>query len=198
MIKQEDRGIDRVALLSTEDGVRIGSSNTIEILMEHDFDLVINDKTYRVRTPSQEKPSPEELERLSSVRNLVGQLYAALNVDEHQLRVERQMLEELEKLQLEVGPLEKKRELIAQQASKRTNVLTWVGLGLMSVQFGILARLTWWEYSWDIMEPVTYFVTYGTAMLAYAYFVLTKQVRRFFEKEKVNFILYCRSLSPLD
>lgn len=27
------------------------------------------------------------------------------------------------------------------------------------------------------MEPVTYFVTYGTAMAAYAYFVLTKQVR---------------------
>lgn len=26
------------------------------------------------------------------------------------------------------------------------------------------------------MEPVTYFVTYGTAMAAYAYFVLTKQV----------------------
>ena len=41
-------------------------------------------------------------------------------------------------------------------------------------QFGVLARLTWWEYSWDIMEPVTYFVTYGTAMAAYAYFVLTK------------------------
>jgi hypothetical protein len=46
----------------------------------------------------------------------------------------------------------------------------------MSVQFGILARLTWWEYSWDIMEPVTYFVTYGTAMAAYAYYVITKQV----------------------
>lgn len=52
----------------------------------------------------------------------------------------------------------------------------------MSVQFGILARLTWWEYSWDIMEPVTYFVTYGTAMLAYAYFVITKQVRHPFRK----------------
>jgi hypothetical protein len=24
--------------------------------------------------------------------------------------------------------------------------------GMMSVQFGVLARLTWWEYSWDIME----------------------------------------------
>lgn len=62
-------------------------------------------------------------------------------------------------------------------AGRQTSALTWVGLGLMSVQFGILARLTWWEYSWDIMEPVTYFVTYGTAMAVYAYYVLTKQVR---------------------
>ena len=119
----------------------------------------------------------EEIERLSSVRNLVGQLYAALNVDEHQLRVERELMAELETLREEVGPLEEKRELVAQRAGKKAGVLTWAGLGLMSVQFGILARLTWWEYSWDIMEPVTYFVTYGTAMLAYAYFVLTKQVR---------------------
>lgn len=69
-----------------------------------------------------------------------------------------------------------KRIELAKLAEKRTTTLTWVGLGLMSVQFGILARLTWWEYSWDIMEPVTYFVTYGTAMACYAYFVLTKQV----------------------
>lgn len=47
----------------------------------------------------------------------------------------------------------------------------------MGIQFGVLARLTWWEYSWDIMEPVTYFVTYGTTIAMYAYFVLTKQVR---------------------
>lgn len=69
-----------------------------------------------------------------------------------------------------------KRRSIDLVASRRTSALTWVGLGLMSVQFGILARLTWWEYSWDIMEPVTYFVTYGTAMAVYAYYVLTKQV----------------------
>lgn len=69
-----------------------------------------------------------------------------------------------------------KKEELNTQADRKANVLTWVGLGLMSVQFGVLARLTWWEYSWDIMEPVTYFVTYGTAMACYAYFVLTKQV----------------------
>lgn len=47
----------------------------------------------------------------------------------------------------------------------------------MAFQFGFLARLTWWEYSWDIMEPVTYFVGYGTAIVFYAYFVITRQVQ---------------------
>ena len=61
-------------------------------------------------------------------------------------------------------------------AEKRTIVLKWLGLGLMAVQFGVLARLTWWEYSWDVMEPVTYFVGYGTAIAMFAYYVVTKQV----------------------
>ncbi|VDL15978.1 unnamed protein product, partial [Hymenolepis diminuta] len=56
-----------------------------------------------------------------------------------------------------------------------TRRLTWLGLGAMGLQFGLLARLTWWEYSWDIMEPVTYFVGYGTTMAIYAYFVVTRQ-----------------------
>jgi len=47
---------------------------------------------------------------------------------------------------------------------------------MMSIQFGALARLTWWEYSWDIMEPVTYFVTYGTTMMWFVYYLVTRQV----------------------
>lgn len=68
----------------------------------------------------------EDLTRLSSVRNLVGQLYGALNVDEHQLRGEREMLIELERLKGELVPLEEKREQINELALKRTNTLTWV------------------------------------------------------------------------
>ncbi|XP_049840494.1 calcium uniporter protein, mitochondrial [Schistocerca gregaria] len=174
MLRHEDHGIDRVAVSSLDD-VRIASSNTIEVLMENDFKLIVNDSVYVVNTPRQERLTQEELQRLSDVRNLVNQMYEALNVEEHQLHKERELCSQLEELKVELEPMEQKRQELEQIASRRTNILTWVGLGLMSVQFGILARLTWWEYSWDIMEPVTYFVTYGTAMAAYAYFVLTRQ-----------------------
>ena len=42
----------------------------------------------------------EEMERLSDVQNLVMQLYEALHVGEHQLKKERQLLAQLEKLHI--------------------------------------------------------------------------------------------------
>ncbi|KAK2922017.1 hypothetical protein Q8A73_001502 [Channa argus] len=71
--------------------------------------------------------------------------------------------------------LQKVKEELSKKAERRTTWVLWGGMAYMATQFGILARLTWWEYSWDIMEPVTYFITYGTAMAMYAYFVLTRQ-----------------------
>ena len=76
-----------------------------------------------------------------------------MHIQEHQATQEQRLIRELEELKDDLGPLEDERKLLADQAEKRTNHLTWLGLGMMSVQFGILARLTWWEYSWDIMEP---------------------------------------------
>nr|XP_018916130.1 PREDICTED: calcium uniporter protein, mitochondrial [Bemisia tabaci] len=174
MLRHEDKGIDRV-VVSRLDGVRIASSNTIEALMEEDFKLVVNDREFIVNSPPQEKIPREELERLSNVRCLIFQLYEALNVDEHHIKTEKQLLSRLEDLQTKLDPLEKKRMQLENMTGKQTDIATWLGLSLMGVQFGVLARLTWWEYSWDIMEPVTYFVTYGTAMACYAYYVLTKQ-----------------------
>lgn len=102
--------------------------------MEQDFDLIINDVTYRVVTPQRERISrvritprdvrqssaglnllpiwsggggwQEEMERLSDVQNLVMQLYEALNVGEHHLKKERHILAQLEQLQIQLIPLE--------------------------------------------------------------------------------------------
>jgi len=62
------------------------------------------------------------------------------------------------------------------KAENRTRYLSWIGLALMGTQFGFMARLTWWEYSWDVMEPVTYFVGYATAIAMFAYYIITRQV----------------------
>ncbi|XP_071379045.1 calcium uniporter protein, mitochondrial isoform X2 [Centroberyx affinis] len=173
-LQAEDRGIDRVAIYST-DGARVASSTGIDILLLDDFKLVINDTTHLVRPPRRELLAHEEAERLNDVKFLVQQLYTTLRIEEHQLSKERELIGRLEDLNSQLRPLEKVKDELSKKAERRTTWVLWGGMAYMATQFGILARLTWWEYSWDIMEPVTYFITYGTAMAMYAYFVLTRQ-----------------------
>ena len=44
----------------------------------------------------------------------------------------------------------------------------------MAFQVGILAELTWDVYSWDIVEPISYFIAFGTAMVFYAFHLMTR------------------------
>ncbi|XP_030059343.1 calcium uniporter protein, mitochondrial [Microcaecilia unicolor] len=173
-LQAEDKGIDRVAVYST-DGTRVASSTGIDVLLMDDFELAINNVTYIVRPPKRELLSHEDATNLNDLKTLVQQLYCTLRVDEHQLNKERELIGRLEDLKQQLEPLEKVRLEVNRKAEKRTTWVLWGGLAYMATQFGILARLTWWEYSWDIMEPVTYFITYGSAIAMYAYFVLTRQ-----------------------
>ncbi|XP_065815891.1 calcium uniporter protein, mitochondrial isoform X2 [Labrus bergylta] len=173
-LQAEDRGIDRVAIYSTN-GARVASSTGIDILLLEDFKLVINDTTHLVQPPRREMLPHEEAERLNDVKFLVQQLYTTLRIDEHQLAKERELIARLEDLNTELEPLEKVKKELSRRAERRTATLLWTGMAFMATQFGVLARLTWWEYSWDIMEPVTYFITYGSAMTMFAYYVLTRQ-----------------------
>lgn len=70
----------------------------------------------------------------------------------------------------------------------------------MCLQFGILSRLTWCEYSWDIIEPVTYFIGYGTLMGMFAYYIVTRQVNTVtthdvLYDDQAHGVLLCRSMS---
>ncbi|XP_011161228.1 calcium uniporter protein, mitochondrial [Solenopsis invicta] len=174
MLKSEDRGIDRACITSL-DGVRIASSNTIESLLEEDFKLLINDNEYIVSPPLQERCTTEDLQKLGDVQALVAQLYEAFNVREYNIDMERSVVAELEDIRLQLVPMEQKLLEIQNAAYKKANFVIWTFLVMMSIQFGALARLTWWEYSWDIMEPVTYFVTYGTTMMWFIYYLVTRQ-----------------------
>ncbi|KAL3875699.1 hypothetical protein ACJMK2_033627 [Sinanodonta woodiana] len=173
-LHEEDGGIDRAAVY-TEDGNRISGSTSIDVLLRSNFRLVINQQKYDIAPPTTGTPEKEIEQDLSDVKRLVGGLYAKLNVEQYQRQQEQRLLAELESLQVQIAPLEKVKLELEIWSRKRSVYCSWLGLGAMGIQFGLLARLTWWEYSWDIMEPVTYFVTYGTTMAMYAYFVLSKQ-----------------------
>lgn len=173
-IKDEDGGVERAAVYSNE-GARISHSTPIEILMQNDFKLIINEKSYDVVPPKERILEDEHTEHLSQLRNLIERLHTELHIKQYQEQREQQIKQRLEHLHVELEPLEAAKTVLDSKAGKTTNVFVWGGLAYMAVQFGFLARLTWWEYSWDIMEPVTYFVTYGSSILMYAYFVLTRE-----------------------
>ncbi|BFZ02665.1 hypothetical protein BsWGS_05704 [Bradybaena similaris] len=193
-IKDEDGGIDTVTFF-TKDGSRIAKSTPIDVLMGSDFHISINDDKYQVSPPPVCPVSSEDAQTMNDVKLLISQLYSTLNVENFQLERERELQKKLEDLKQQIFPLEEKTQELCTKASENTNRLSWLGLGLMGLQFGILARLTWWEYSWDIMEPVTYFVTYGTSMAMFAYFLLTKQEYVFPDVKDRQFLIKFHKLA---
>ncbi|XP_031798844.1 calcium uniporter regulatory subunit MCUb, mitochondrial [Sarcophilus harrisii] len=173
-IRNEDRGI-KTAAVFTPDGNSIPVSTPMESLLMNDFKLMINDITYDVQCPNKEKLNSEHMTDLDDIKSLVQRLFTALHVEEHQVKKERSLLEKIEELKEQLQPMEELKTKIAVGSEAKTNRLLWIGLALMSTQGGILAWLTWWVYSWDIMEPVTYFITFGSSMTFFAYFLLTRQ-----------------------
>ncbi len=55
---------------------------------------------------------------------------------------------------------------------RRTNGVLWAGLALLLVQWSLFLRLTFWELSWDVMEPISYFFSSLWGIVAYCYFLV--------------------------
>jgi hypothetical protein len=51
----------------------------------------------------------------------------------------------------------------------------WCGLAYLVVQTAGFIRLTFWELSWDVMEPICFYVTSMYFMAGYAFFLRTKK-----------------------
>ncbi|XP_047322422.1 calcium uniporter protein 5, mitochondrial-like [Impatiens glandulifera] len=75
----------------------------------------------------------------------------------------------------EFKKLEEKKEEIDILAHKQVRSILWIGLGLGIMQVGLFFRLTFWEYSWDVMEPIAFFSTATGIVIGYAYFLFTSR-----------------------
>ncbi|KAJ9565177.1 hypothetical protein OSB04_001143 [Centaurea solstitialis] len=75
----------------------------------------------------------------------------------------------------ELRVLQAKQEEIDVLAHKQVRRILWTGLGLGLAQISLFFRLTFWEFSWDVMEPVAFFTTTSGLIIGYAYFLFTSR-----------------------
>ncbi|XP_062098661.1 calcium uniporter protein 4, mitochondrial [Humulus lupulus] len=88
--------------------------------------------------------------------------------------------------------MEKQKSMIDQKARELVQGELYIGLGLVLAQTLAAMRLTFWELSWDVMEPICFFVTSIHFALGYGFFLRTSTEptfqgyfhRRFLAKQK--------------
>ncbi|KAI3526395.1 hypothetical protein L1887_05647 [Cichorium endivia] len=75
----------------------------------------------------------------------------------------------------ELKNLQAKQEEIDRLAHRQVRRILWTGLGFALAQIGLFFRLTFWEFSWDVMEPIAFFATTAGLIVGYGYFLITSR-----------------------
>ncbi|KAL5071989.1 hypothetical protein RYX36_022876 [Vicia faba] len=73
----------------------------------------------------------------------------------------------------ELENMENQKALIDDKAKARVQTELYCGLGFITIQTLGFMRLTFWELSWDVMEPICFFVTSLHFAMAYMFFIRT-------------------------
>lgn len=82
--------------------------------------------------------------------------------------------QKLMQVEAELKDLENVHSQLEQAAQRRTNFMLSLGLLVLVGQFVAFIYLTWWELSWDVMEPIGYIISLFYSICAYVYFLGTK------------------------
>lgn len=75
----------------------------------------------------------------------------------------------------ELETLEKEKNVIDVKAELLVRRELYCGLGFLVLQTMGFMRLTFWELSWDVMEPICFFVTSLHFVFAYGFFIRTSK-----------------------
>ena len=97
--------------------------------------------------------------------------------------------DQLQICQKRLEPMQVIKRNCDSQAERRSNRLLWTGLLGLVAQWSFLVRMTWWDSSWDEVEPFTFFITMGNSILAYSFFMI---YRRNFSFETLSSITTSR------
>merc|ERR1711916_349563 len=91
----------------------------------------------------------------------------------------------------EIKPMAEVKAMIEKKADASASRMMFVGLMGAVAQITLVARLTFWEFSWDIMEPVSYVLMIGQAVALHFFYQVTKSdpdsysgLREYFRRRK--------------
>jgi len=85
-------------------------------------------------------------------------------------------MEELAMLEKEYKALSTAKSVLDNAAEKEASRNIWIGGSLPVGCLVILFRMTYWEFSWDIVEPISFFVsTMGPIAFFYVWFATNKE-----------------------
>lgn len=72
---------------------------------------------------------------------------------------------------VELASMEKEKRPLDSQAARHTRRVLTVCLMYLLSQAAVIAKLTFFSrFGWDVMEPITYFITFGTAIMGLVFF----------------------------
>ncbi|KAL6769429.1 hypothetical protein ACKKBG_A30975 [Auxenochlorella protothecoides x Auxenochlorella symbiontica] len=77
----------------------------------------------------------------------------------------------LEETRRELAVLEDRRRHIERSVARKHHLARWGGLAFLTLPWAILFRLTYWELSWDVVEPIGFFLTGLTTILSYLWYM---------------------------
>jgi len=200
-IIKTDGGVHQAEILS-KDGKKLAKSTSLSHLLQlGHFSINLNGEKYPVSIPDDVagkmfSPSIPPDNGVNEMRYQIARIYTALNIESRQFEKEEELLREREEIMRDLKPFLDLNEKLCEQVAKRTLLMQYGILGGMCVQAGILARLTWFEYSWDIMEPVTYFITYGTMIGLYGFYILSKTEPEYDQYETRLRLKYTHKFAP--
>jgi hypothetical protein len=82
---------------------------------------------------------------------------------------------ELKRLNQEYDQMREKVVLAERKAARRANHLLYGGFIVLVAQLAVFVRFTYVEFSWDVMEPISYFVGLVNVIMGYMYFMYTQR-----------------------
>ncbi|KAL1948151.1 hypothetical protein VTO73DRAFT_12226 [Trametes versicolor] len=84
----------------------------------------------------------------------------------------RFMRRRLAAVEEELARMEDLKKSCDAEAHRGARRMALGGFGILVVYWGGVARLTFWDYGWDVMEPITYLSGLSTVILGYMWFLM--------------------------